>query len=113
MDTETRKCCRCGSSFQPARAWSNFCSDKCRVGFHAANKSEGGPLAPLVKAWIATRHAKPGTPEAEVCNFARREITAMASAFNESDAEEGHVGAVEWVKTLMASGTLYMDRARR
>lgn len=66
-------------------------------------------MAPLVKAWIATRHAKPGTEEAAVCAFARRELTQMATDFNERD--KGN--AVEYVKTLMRSGTLYVDRARR
>lgn len=108
-----RKCVGCGHSFQPRREWSTFCSTPCRTGFSARMKARGGPLAPLVLAWNATRHAKPGTPEAEVCRYARSEITAIAGMFLDEDEEAGRASAVEYIKTLMASGTLYMDRARR
>jgi len=87
-------------------------------------KSRGGPLAPLVLAWNATRHAKPGTDEADVCRYARSEISAIAGLFLEEDEEQqrkfqageaanGRGSAVDYVKSLMRSGTLYVDRARR
>lgn len=109
----TRPCAGCGQSFTPRRDWGTFCSPPCRAAFSSRMKSRGGPLAPLVLAWNATRHAKPGTPEAEVCRYARSEITAIAGLFNEEDDEAGRASAVEYVKGLMASGTLYVDRARR
>lgn len=112
-DAVSRVCAGCGQSFTPNREWSTFCSTPCRTGFANRMKARGGPLAPLVLAWNATRHAKPGTPEAEVCRYARSEITAIAGMFLEEDEEAGRASAVEYVKTLMASGTLYMDRARR
>lgn len=108
MDTQHRLCCRCGSSYAPTREWANFCSPDCRKAFHADAKAQGGPMAPLVKAWIATRHAKPGSREAEICAFARRELTQMASDFNEAD----RVSATAYVDALMRSGSLYVDRRR-
>ena len=108
MDTLERNCCRCGAAFQPSRAWSNFCSPDCRTAFHKDCKSQGGPMAPLVKAWIATRHAKPGSEEAEICAYARRELTQMASDLNEAEQSR----SVEYVRALMRSGTLYVDRRR-
>lgn len=108
----TRQCANCNKTFTPAREWASFCSAPCRTGFANRMKSEGGPLAPLVKAWNATRHAKPGTEEAEVCRFARSEITAISRLLNEADAAEDRASAVDYVKGLMASGTRFMDRRR-
>lgn len=75
-------------------------------------KARGGPLVPLVLAWTETRHAKAGTREAEICSYARREITAIASMFNDEDG--GGQNAVDYVETLMRSHRpLYADRVRR
>lgn len=115
MTAETlanRACCRCTAEFTPSRDWSNFCSDKCRTGFHNAMGKEGKVLAPLVKAWTATRHAKPGTEEAEVCAWARQQITEISRMFLDEDEEEDRGSAVAYVKGLMASGFLYVDRRR-
>lgn len=106
-------CGNCGNEFEQRRSWQSFCDRACSTEFHKRQKARGGPLAPLVLAWNATRHAKPGTEEAEVCRYARSEITAMASLFLEEDEGEGRGSAVDYVKTLMRSGTLYVDRARR
>lgn len=107
-----RQCLNCGTSFTPTRDWANFCKTKCRTDFHARHKAIGGVLISLVKAWTATRHAKPGSHEAEICAYARREITSIASLFNEEDKEAGRPGAASYVDRLMQSGTLYVDRRR-
>lgn len=110
---EQRKCQNCGELFTASRAHSVFCpGDTCRKAFDNRKLSQGGPMAPLVKAWIATRHAKPGTREAEICAYARRELTQMASDLNELD-ERANRSAVDYVETLMRSGTMWVDRARR
>lgn len=70
-------------------------------------------MAALVKAWTATRHAKPGTREAEICRYARSEITKIAQHFNEEDEESGRQSAIEYVDSLMRTGTFWMDRTRR
>lgn len=109
-----RNCPACGASF-PAGGrgmGKSFCSTPCRVTFNNRMKAEGAPLAALVKAWTLTRHAKPGSHEAEVCRFARSQITAIASLLNDEDQDKGRPSAVAYVETLMASGTLYMDRRR-
>lgn len=106
-------CANCGNEFEQRRSWQSFCDRKCSAEFHARAKQRGGPLAPLVLAWNATRHARPGTEEAEICRYARSEISAIAGLFNEEDDTEGRASALEFVKGLMRSGTLYMDRARR
>jgi len=108
-----RQCANCNTPFTPSRDWSSFCSPSCRTAFANRMKSEGGPLAPLVKAWNATRHAKPGTEEAEVCRFARSQITAISRLLNEGDAKAERASAVDYVKGLMASGVKWSDPGRR
>lgn len=90
-----------------------FCSTRCRTRFNNRMKAEGAPIAALVKAWTMTRHAKPGTDEAEICRWARSELTHIAKGFNEADRDAGRPSAVEYVETLRRSGTLYDDRKRR
>jgi hypothetical protein len=111
-------CCKvcpgCGSSFAAGGRGlgKGFCTDACRTGFHARMKQEGGPMVALVKAWNATRHAKPGTREAEICRFARSELTAIASHFNDRDEENGRPSAVDYVASLMDQGTIWADRLK-
>jgi len=110
---ETRTCPGCGGLF-PAGGrgmGKSFCGDKCRLAFHAVHRSEGFPLAPLVKAWHATRHAKPGTREAAICTFARGQISQIARTFLDQDGEAAR-DVVAYVGGLMDSGTLWMDRRR-
>lgn len=107
----TKVCPGCGAKFAPGGRGMGkaFCGDKCRTAFHARAKAEGGPMVALVKAWTMTRHAKPGTREAEICRYARSELTAIASYFNERDEAEGR-SAVDYVATLMDAGTIWADR---
>ena len=112
--TNQRPCPGCGGAVPegtrgPAKT---FCSQTCRQGFNNRMKAEGAPIAALVKAWTLTRHAKPGTREAEVCRYARSQLTQIAGDFNERDQNERRPSAVDYVETLMASGTLYCDRSR-
>lgn len=110
---EARTCPGCRAKF-PAGGrgmGKSFCSDRCRLTFHSAHRSEGFPLAPLIKAHHATRHAKPGTREAAICTFARRQIAEIARTFLDQDEEAGR-DVVAYVGTLMDSGTLWVDRRR-
>jgi len=108
------KCPGCGDPFEAGGRGmgKKFCSDQCRKAFHRLATVEGAPLAPMVKAWHATRHAKPGTREAAICTFARGQITEMARMFLDQDEAEGR-DAVAYVGNLMDSGTLFIDRTRR
>lgn len=107
-------CPGCGAEFEKGGRGlgKTFCADTCRRAFHAAAKSEGGPLAPMIKAWHATRHAKPGSREAEICRYARGQITEMARMFIEADGEIGR-DAVAYVESLMTSGFQFADRTKR
>lgn len=109
-----KACPSCAAKFAPGGRGlgKQFCSDACRTGFHARMKAEGAPVAALVKAWNATRHAKPGTREADICRFARSELTAIASHFNDRDEAAGRASAVDYVESLMQSGTIWADRLR-
>jgi len=89
----------------------SFCSDQCRTRFHAVHRSEGFALAALVKAWHATRHAKPGTREAEICTFARNQLTQIARTFLDEDEEAGR-DVVAYVGGIMDSGIHWCDRRR-
>ena len=112
---ETALCPNCGSPFEKGGRGLGkvFCKSECRVDFDQRRKAEGGPMAPLVKAWIATRHAPAGSREAEICAYARRELTEMARILNEEDAEAGRPDAVLYVEALMRTQTLFVDRRRR
>ena len=83
----------------------------CRRKFHALHKSEGGVLAPLIKAANATRHAKDGTREAEICRWARGQIAQITRMFLDRDEDEGR-DVVAYVGSLMDSGSLYIDRMK-
>lgn len=108
------KCPACGDRFEAGGRGmgKTFCSDKCRRAFQNLHISQGAPLAPLVKAWHATRHAKPGTREADICTFARGQITEISRLFLDRDAEANR-DVVAYVGSLMDSGTLYIDRCKQ
>lgn len=110
----SKSCPGCGGSFEAGGRGlgKTFCSTACRRSFQNRMLAEGAPIVALVKAWTMTRHAKPGSREAEICTFARSQITQIASAFNERDEEAGRPSAVDYVETLMNSGTLWVDRSR-
>lgn len=113
----TCTCLGCGDDFTPSAKPRGvlghmFCTDKCRQCYHNRNKAEGGPMVAMVKAWHLTRHAKPGTVEAEICKFARGQLTQMAGHWIERDRDEGRDQSVEYVRRLMESGTLWIDRVR-
>lgn len=109
-----KSCPGCGAKFNPGGRGlgKNFCSEACRTSFQSRMKAEGAPVAALVKAWNATRHAKPGTREAEICRFARSELTAIAGHFNDRDEELGRPSAVDYVESLMRSGRIWADRIK-
>jgi len=111
---QARICPGCGITFPAGGRGTGkvFHDDKCRKAFHAVHRSEGFPLAAMVKAWHSTRHAKAGTREAAICTFARGQITKMAGIFLEMD-EKADRDVVAYVGGLMDSGELYMDRAGR
>lgn len=105
-----RKCGECGVAFETNRD-GRFCSRAHQSAFNARMKSEGAALAVVAKAWAMTRHAKPGTPEAEINKYARRELTTIASLFNEQDREAGR-SVLNYVQMMMDAGTMYIDRKR-
>lgn len=110
---EMRTCPGCGVEFPVGGRGMGrtFHSDACRLDFRNAHIAEGSPLAPLIKAWHATRHAKAGTREAEICSFARRELAEMARLFLDRDADAGR-DTVAYAGMLMDSGYRYIDKAR-
>lgn len=112
-NADTRSCPGCRASFPTGGRGmgKSFHDDKCRRAFHAAHMANGPTLAPLVKAWHATRHAKPGTREAEICTFARGQLAQIARTLIDEDEEAGR-DVVAYVGTLMDSGTLWVDRRR-
>lgn len=107
-------CPGCGQPFAPGGRGQGkrYCSDPCRRAFHAATVADGQPLAPLVQAWIKTRHAKPGSREAEICRYARQQITEIAGIQIERHEDAGR-DPVAFVAALMDSGTRYIDRTRK
>lgn len=109
----TKVCPGCGIEFPAGGRGLGkvFHSDACRRAFHLLHTSQGKPLAALVKAANATRHAPAGSREAEICRFARGQIVEISRLFLDQDAEDGR-DCVAYVGSLMDSGTLYIDRTR-
>lgn len=107
-------CPNCGNEVQPGGRGLGriFCSKACRLAFNARTKARGAVLAPFIQAQTQTRHAKPGTIEADICAYARAEITQIGAIFNEEDVEAGRPPASAYVLALMKSGTRYIDRRR-
>lgn len=106
-------CPGCGSAVTPSSVGreKRFCTDPCRRLFLNRSKASGAVLGPLVQAFAATRHAKPGTIEADIRRFAMAEMMHVAGATTEADARTGR-DCVAYVKQLMDSGTRWMDRRR-
>lgn len=113
------KCAECGNLFVPSRRGQRYCPtpgakvSACAKAANNRNIVRGGPVVPIAMAWHATRHAKPGTREAEINRYARRELTAIMRTFNQEDAEAGRASAVELVGALMDAKSIYADRVRR
>lgn len=85
----------------------------CRLAFAKRAKSEGAAILAYVLASIETRHAKPGTREAEICRQARSEMTAIGRDILNRRKADGMPPAADYVETLLATGERYMDRTRR
>lgn len=118
--TTTGRCPNCGNDVEAGGRGRGrvFCPategrKACRELFANRAKSQGAPLLPLVLAWTETRHAKPGSREAEICKKARAEITAIARQFLDEAKAEGRPPAADYAETLFRSGERYMDRTRR
>lgn len=110
-----KHCPNCGDAVQPGGRGLGkvFCDKTCRVAFNNRAKAEGAVIVALVKCWLATRHAKPGTREADVCRRARRELTDIGRHLLERDAQAGRPPIVDYVEVLLAEGSIYADRARK
>jgi len=112
------KCAECAQSFERSRAGQRFCNptrakvSPCAKAWGARNTARGGPVLPLLQAWAMTRHAKPGTREADINRYARREITAIAKLFNEQDQADDRGSVLDYVGALMDSASLFVDRIR-
>ena len=113
--TTTGRCPNCGDDVQAGGRGRGrvFCRPRCRELFAARSKSEGAPLLAFVLAWTETRHAKPGTREADLCKAARSEVTAIARMLLDQRKADGMPPAADYVETLLRDGERYMDRTRR
>jgi hypothetical protein len=112
---QLRVCPNCGADF-PAGGrglGKRFCSSTCRTSYANRQKAEGAVMASLVKCWLANRHAKPGSREAELCRRARAELTEIGRMFIEADMEAGRPPVVDYVEALFSDGTFYVDRTRK
>lgn len=111
-----RQCVECAEMFVPTRDHARFCPEgpgrNCRKTWNNRNLGRGAPMVPMVLAWAATRHAAPGSREAAINTYARREMTTMARLFLEDDKAEERGDVVEYVAALMDGNTLYIDRRR-
>ena len=109
------RCPNCGVDVPPGGRGRGrvFHEKECREQFAARAKAQGAVLLPIFLAWMETRHAKPGTPEYQLCRDARKEATEMARSFREEAREAGRPPMHEYVATLFRDGERYMDRTRR
>lgn len=107
------RCVNCGAKFTPSRSWSNFCKTGCRQQFHARMSKEGGPVIAFVKAWIDTRHAIEGSPNAAIRSYAFTELTALATRLIKADKEAGRPSASLYVERLRDGDLSREDRFDR
>jgi len=107
-----RSCAECGSLFVPGRETARFCAEACRKAWGNRNTGRGGSVVPILQAWGMTRHAKPGTREAEINRYARRELTDMARTLNGEDKAAGRASVLDYVGALMDARVMFVDRKR-
>ena len=105
-----RSCAECGSTFETSRETARYCSSDCGKAWNNRNTTRGGPVMQILQAWHDTRHAKPGTREAEINRYARRELTTIAGLFNKADRSRKGQSAVDYVGGLMDARVLYVDK---
>jgi endogenous inhibitor of DNA gyrase (YacG/DUF329 family) len=110
-----RVCPNCGNSFAAGGRGlgKTFCGKQCRMDFNNRAKAEGAVIIALAKCWTQNRHAKPDTREAELCRQSRSELTEILRMMLDADADAGRPPVADYVETLFASGTLYVDRTRK
>jgi hypothetical protein len=115
IQPDVKICPNCGDEFpQGGRGLGKrFCSSSCRTAFANRQKAEGAVMASLVKCWLANRHAKPGSREAELCRKARAELTEIGRMFIDADEEAGRPPVADYVEALFSDDTLYIDRSRK
>lgn len=108
----SRKCDECPAIYTPSRAGMRFCGEPCRKAANNRNNSRGGAVVPLLQAWAMTRHAKPGTREAAINTYARREMTAIAAIYRDEDAAANRASVLDHVERMMAEQVKFVDRRR-
>lgn len=106
-----KTCPECLATFTPKRDHGRFCQPSCRTTWNNRHVKQGAPLAILVKAAMATRHAKPGSRDAEICRYARAEMTRMCRDYLDDDTANDR-DVVEVVGEMMDAGEQYTDRQR-
>lgn len=107
-------CPNCGASFAPGGRGMGkvFCSTACREAQNARNKARGAVLAPLVLAWLETRHAERGSEAALICSDARRELTEIGRVFLKEDKAAGRPAAASYAAVIMRPYCGAEDAAR-
>ena len=83
-----------------------FCSKLCRREHSNRHLVEGRAIIALLKAWRIDRGS------GEIAKTAFTQATQILDGFNFADREAERPRADLYAAKLMASGTLYMDRAR-
>jgi hypothetical protein len=111
----TDVCPNCGDTVQAGGRGRGrvFCRPKCRELFSNRSKTDGAALYAYVMAWQETRHAKPGTEEAEICRLASREVGAICRMLRDEGKAAGRPPMAKYVATLFRNGDRFMDRTRR
>ncbi len=107
-----RTCPECTTSFSPKREHGRFCQPSCAKTWNNRHTAKGGPLALLVKAWLATRHAKPGTRDAEIRRYAMAELTRMGRDLLDDDMAHDR-DVCDVVGAMMDAGEQYTDRQQK
>lgn len=106
---QPRTCPECATTFTPRREHGRFCQPACAKAWNNRNVAQGGPMVQLVKAWLQTRHAKPGTREADICRYARAELTRLGRQYLDDDAAHDR-DPLAIVGAMMDAGDMVEDR---
>lgn len=106
----SRRCAECGEGFKPNRPQQQFCCPAHKTAFQNRAAVEGRAIIALAKAWRASRNNKANRELGSDC---LSELCSILDGFIMDDREAGRPGPMEYAKSLLRSGSRFIDRQRK
>ena len=99
-------CPECGCTFATGHRTKRFCTPQHKQDYANREAAQGKVIASFVKAWRLGRGSK------GVAKAAFAELCTIVDSFNAEDKAAGRPPASLYVKGLLDTGYLYVDRKR-